>query len=335
MKNSINELLSDVKRRYDSRLEQFKKALRDKGFSEKAVNFKTIAEDEVQSEIIHEVGSKNVSNILVPNNIYNYSVNIDFLKALIRISPAYICIASKDVLKDENFLKEIAKTSPMSVVHLYGNDKIDIFSFLKLVKCNPIVLQNFSAYSDYGLANDEMIDAALYQVDAEEKKSYKQLRLGYDVASYCMLYDGVGEFTNKRIKYLAQFALPDSLYDVIKTDDATERITELLKIFPQAIKSMDEFDVKCDGGDVSKYYDYIQEAIDANPNVEKFYHMDNDEFNIYMDGYITEQRKLRGLDLDEEAERKAIIKRIATKKDLLNTIQGKTKKKDIEGEITQ
>lgn len=272
--------------------------------------------------------------MIIPE-IYPYIANIKFLKALIRINPAYICCAPEIIINDKKILEDVATVEPMSIVYLLKTNCIKKEGFIEMIRHNPAVLQNYWAHG--GIPDEEMINAGLYQIRDVNKK-YKKFREAYYCAQACVadmieepgtnvvaMEPGVISFTREQIEYIAKFALG---YDLDRLVPNRKALLELLKKYPQAVRAVSEEKLissdgssyteedfmLCSDGRMRPFFGDIRELFEKNPDIEKFYLMGNDEFEEYMDSYIIEQRNEMGiLTRDDTAEREAAIRRITEK----------------------
>lgn len=272
--------------------------------------------------------------------IYQYSSNVNFLKELVRINPAYVCCASESIINDKNALETVATENPMSMVHLFKTRRINKDSFIEMIRHNPTVLQNY--WADGALINDEeLINAALYQIK-DANKNYEKMIYGYEVAVFCKTHDQIEEagdeqngYTKEQIEYIAKFAVARDFARLDEIVPDRKTLLELLKKYPQAVKTVSKECIElydedffnenssmlCSDGKKRFFYPDIKEVFEKNPDVEKFYVMEKDKFEQYMNSYIIKQREEMGIYKDDTAEKEAAKARIIAKSEKLKELK--------------
>lgn len=219
--------------------------------------------------------------------------------SLIKINPAYICYVSPELTNKKDFLQRVAIKCPMSIVHMYGMESIKKEIFMELCQHNPMILQNYCAFGDYGLVDREMIEAMLYQ-PASSAKTYAELVNAFDVAYWCVQQDNYEHnnisFKSEDIEQIAKYALAgpkspvtiDELIDKdgnIDPDEYRANLISLIRKYPQAIRTLNKWAIEVPEGtneDGSIYYEDIEQAMRENPEIGRFYNMQPPEFEAEM-----------------------------------------------------
>ena len=326
-KNDMKETIDEIRRRHYIRLRRIKQQQKDKGISEGAGNFEFSAKTLVGNEIIEENSvirhhgfpeNEDLSQMLTTPDMYKYCYNKAFLKELVRINPAYIVCAPKDIImQDETFIKLLAQHSPMSGVHLFGEGIIEKKQFLDMIKANPIVLQNYCANGDYGVVDNEMLDATL---DVTDKK-WSDLQVGFDVFQFCIKRDFENyEYTDELIEFMAKYSLNSAweskwldeileqkcVNDGLQFGQRIETIKQLLIKYPQAVRAMnpmniEEFDVLADRDEMKYIIEHTQASELRDDYIKDFEKLDS-EIKAY-GGHIYQKSIQEAMKVNPEIER--------------------------------
>jgi len=257
--DEITQMVDEIKKRYARRRYQIAFGQRDETAHVKdIINHEIIRDIEYGEENgFPDVRNADAGKLFITPEMFNYASNRTALRQLIEVAPAFAVLASSEITNDERNLESFSRVSPMSIVYLYGEGKIDKSQFLKEVHRNPSVLQNYCVYGEYGLVDQEMLDAALYQ---EGNKDFydrgSNAWLGYEVFRDCIEHDFKDYmFSDKQIEYVAKHAisgfnggfekmLAQNLDREGRYGEYEEQVKRMLIKYPQAIKAMDPEEIE-------------------------------------------------------------------------------------------